>query len=138
VIFHVLDTNIVSLLLRGDPLVTERFTAILTPDNLIIACPLVWYEVRRGLLKRDARRQMSRFEELFQAFIWQDYTVADWTLAAELWAQRQTQGSPIADADLLIGVFARRRSAILATNNESDFLSLGVSIENWTKPSGDD
>ena len=132
--FYVLDTNIISLLLRGDPVVTARFRSSLIPENLVIACPLVWYEIRRGLLKRDARRQTSHFEELFQTFIWQDYTIADWTLATELWAIRQTQGLPIADADLLIAVFARKRSAILATNNESDFQALGVRIENWTKP----
>ena len=120
--------------MRGDPIVITRFNAVLTPENLVIACPLVWYEIRRGLLRRDARRQMTRFEELFQTFIWQDYGIADWTLAATLWAARQARGLPIADADLLIGVFARIRAATLATNNEADFAALGIRIENWTKP----
>ncbi len=130
--FYVLDTNIVSLILRRDAPTLKRFEAILVPDNLIIACPLVWYEVRRGLLKRDAQRQMRRFLELFATFAWQDYTQADWALAADLWAERHKQGLPIEDADLVIGAFARSRSAVLATNNASHFQRLGIIIEDWS------
>lgn len=75
---------------------------------------------------------MKRFEELFATFVWQDYTLVDWSLAATLWAQRRTQGIPIGDADLLIGVFAINRDAILITDNEKDFIELGVVVENWT------
>jgi len=69
---------------------------------------------------------MAHFEEMFKAFIWQDYTSADWILAADLWSHRHKRGLPVADADLLIGVFARNRNAILVTNNELDFQDLAV------------
>jgi tRNA(fMet)-specific endonuclease VapC len=128
---YVLDTNIISLLLRRDSGVLTRFEAILTDDNLIIGCPLVWYEVQRGLLKRDARRQLQEFNALFAAFAWQDYTSADWILASQLWADRQKLGLPVADADLLIGSFARTRNAVLVTNNVADFQNLNVSIQSW-------
>jgi len=39
----------------------------------------------------------------------------------------------ILKTDVLIGVFAYNRDAVLVTNNEKDFLSLGVTVENWTK-----
>ncbi len=132
--FYVLDTNIISLLLRNDSTTLAHFNDILLPDNLIIGCPLVWYEVQRGLLKRDARRQADHFHDLFQTFIWQDYTEADWALAATLWAQRFRQGLPVADADLLIGAFSIVRNAVLVTNNAPDFDRLGISIENWSHP----
>jgi predicted nucleic acid-binding protein len=85
------------------------------------------------LLAKNAQVQMQRFEALFELFVWQDYVAADWSLAATLWTQRCAQGKPISDADLLIGVFARNRSAILVTNNEKDFVGLGVTVENWLK-----
>jgi predicted nucleic acid-binding protein len=45
---YVLDTNIVSLILRGDTQVRENFEKIVNPDNIILGCPVVWYELRRG------------------------------------------------------------------------------------------
>lgn len=130
---YVLDTNIVSLWLRHDGKVSTRLRQTLTPDNVVIACPIVWYEVRRGLLAKGATIQLKGLENLFASFMWQDYIHADWLLAADLWKQRRAMGIPVADADLLIGVFARNRTAILVTNNEKDFVHLGVRIENWTK-----
>lgn len=94
---------------------------------------MVWHEIRRGLLAKDAKLQMRLFEILFDQFEWQDYQRDDWTRAAELWVKRRKQGAPISDADLLIAVFALNRNAILVTNNEKDFIGLGVSIENWLK-----
>jgi tRNA(fMet)-specific endonuclease VapC len=131
---YVLDTNIVSLILRGDTQVRENFEKIVNPDNIILGCPVVWYELRRGLVAKDARRQVRRFEALFATFQWQNLTFRDWSLAATLWAQRRVQGMPVSDADLLIAVFARIRNAILVTNNEKDVVGLGVVIENWTEP----
>jgi predicted nucleic acid-binding protein len=130
---YVLDTNVVSLILRDDPVAISAFGRVSTPENHILGCPVVWYELRRGLLVRDARRQMSRLEELFATFAWQEYTRDDWSLAAALWAQRRAQGRPITDADLLIAVFARNRGAVLVTDNEKDFDTLGVAVENWLK-----
>lgn len=92
---------------------------------------MVWYEVRRGLLAKDAQSQMKNFEKLFSLYIWQDYTPKDWELASTLWAQRRTSGRPVADADLFIAVFAINRNAVLVTDNEKDFDGLGVQVENW-------
>jgi predicted nucleic acid-binding protein len=83
---YVLDTNIVSLILRGDTQVRENFEKIVNPDNIILGCPVVWYELRRGLVAKDARRQVRRFEALFATFQWQNLTFRDWSLAATLWA----------------------------------------------------
>jgi hypothetical protein len=44
--FYVFDTNTVSLILRRHPTVLGQLDHALTPDNLIIGCPLVWYELR--------------------------------------------------------------------------------------------
>ena len=127
---YVLDTNIISLILREHPAVTARMNAI-SMGNIVLGCPMVWHEVRRGLLARDAKAQMALFENLFATFQWQDYTRDDWSLAAEWWAQRRAAGQPIADADLLIAVFAHNRNAALVTDNEKDFADLGVNVENW-------
>lgn len=130
---YVPDTNAVSAILDQDARVLARFYAALSQDAVILSCPMVWYEIRRGLLAKDARAQMRDFEKLFASFAWQDYVEADWALAATLWAQRRAKGRPISDADLLIAVFTRNRTATLITDNAKDFESLGVTVENWTK-----
>lgn len=130
---YVLDTNIVSFILREDATVKASFRRASTPQSQFLGCPVVWYEVRRGLLAQNATRQLMRFSALFSTFTWQDYTLRDWELAAELWAQRRAQGRPAPDADLLNGVFARNRDAVLVTDNEKDFVGLGLTIENWLK-----
>ena len=66
---YVFDTSIVSLILRRDPAVLKRLSEILMPDNHILGCPLVWHELRRGLLAKDAKGQMKRFEDLFATLL---------------------------------------------------------------------
>ncbi len=130
---YVLDTNIVSLILRENPGVIQNFEVRSPPDNIFLGCPIVYYEIRRGMLAKSARQQLGRFENLFALFKWQDYTREDWELAGVLWALRRSIGRQISDADLLIGVFARNRQAILVTDNEKDFERLDVALENWKK-----
>jgi predicted nucleic acid-binding protein len=65
---YVLDTNIISLLLRQNTAILTNFSKILTSDHTVLACPMVWYELRRGLLAKDAKGQMQRAEALFVTF----------------------------------------------------------------------
>ncbi|MFN8421466.1 MAG: PIN domain-containing protein [Anaerolineae bacterium] len=126
-----MDTNIISLLLRENANVVARMDVVTNEQNRFIGCPTVWYEVRRGLLTRDAKKQAAKFEALFNIFEWQDYATDDWKLASELWARRVLMGRPVSDADLLIAVFAINRDAVLVTDNEKDFAELGAKVENW-------
>jgi tRNA(fMet)-specific endonuclease VapC len=130
---YVLDTNTIAAILRNDPSALERFDAVALPTHTVLVCPMVWYEVRRGLLAKRADKQMRLFDDLVATFEWQDYTPQDWSLAASLRAQRRGQGKPIQDADLLIAVFALNRQAILVTDNEKDFVDLGLTTENWVR-----
>ncbi|MBL8161907.1 MAG: PIN domain-containing protein [Anaerolineae bacterium] len=128
---YVLDTNILSLILRRNANLDARLKAIIRPENIIWGCPIVWYELRRGLLANDAKMQMRLFEELFATFNWDDFTRADWSLAANWWMKRRNAGLPVSDADLMIAVFAYNRDAVLVTNNAKDFQLLDVHLENW-------
>ncbi len=130
---YVLDTNIVSQILRQNSDVVQRFNNAATSANQFLGCPMVWFESRRGLLAKDAKLQNRHLDQMFSRFQWQDYDRDDWVLAATLWAKRRASGIPIGDADLLIAVFTINRNAMLVTDNEKDFVDLGVSVENWTK-----
>lgn len=130
---YVLDTNIITSVLRPDKDIENRYLKVLSDGHTFIGCPVVYYEVKRGLLAQDNRRKMALFESMFyDVFEWRDYTKNDWILASGLWAKRKTLGRPIEDADLFIAVFALNNNATIVTNNTKDFAELGVTLEDWT------
>jgi tRNA(fMet)-specific endonuclease VapC len=128
---YVLDTNTIVRVVREDSNSLQNFQRVFIPTNRIYGCPMVWYEARRGLLFKDAHARMNKFAELFQLLYWDEFGFADWKLATDLWSHRQKLGKPIGDADLMIAVYAMNRNATLVTDNEKDFVDLGVNIENW-------
>lgn len=121
---YLLDTNIISLLLRRDPVIERRLEEAFAANATIVLSPIAFYETKRGLLKRDAKKQMAFFERPSPKFVWRDLERQDWEEAARLWAEREKKGQPIEDADLMIAVQAKRLGAILVTDNEKDFEGL--------------
>ncbi len=130
---YVLDSNIVIALLRSDPKAIQAVAHAAAVNADLWLCPVVFYETLRGLLYRDAKRQAQTFLSYAAAMTWDDLTQADWQEAARLWAELRRQGRQVADADLLIGVYALQRQAIVVTTNEKHFASLGAQTEDWLK-----
>lgn len=60
---YALDTNIISFSLKENKTVVDNIRAALKDGHSIIIPPIVYYEVRRGLLKKDARKQTAAFDE---------------------------------------------------------------------------
>ena len=97
-----------------------------------LSCPIVFYELWRGLSYGGADRQLEELNALAGALQWVDYDRAMWVEAARLWADRRRHGRTHDDADLLIASFARRLRATLVTNNTADFTDLDVPVIDWT------
>jgi len=130
-----LDTNIISFLLRGRSEVRARYDAIKgAADTRFVLSPVVDYEIRRYLLLKGATRNLTQYEALIAPWDKLPFDAAHWADAATLWAERHRQGSPIADADLLIAVTAIQQHAVLVTNNTSHFQDLGLRLEDWCQP----
>jgi len=55
---YALDTNILSFFLKNNRTVIKRVQDVLMLGHEIIIPPMVYYEVRRGLIKKDAHRQL--------------------------------------------------------------------------------
>ena len=129
----VLDTNIISFLLRGNAAVRGGLNAARQgADSLFILSPVVDYEIRRYLLLKGATRNMAQYEALIAQWVEPAFDGAHWQQAAILWAERHRSGQPIDDADLLIAVTALRQNATLVTNNTSHFIGLGLRMEDWS------
>jgi toxin FitB len=125
----VLDTNVVSELMRLDPSpAVARFTLA---------------EIRFGIdrLPGGRRKQvlLSAADDIFAAF--GDQVPPVDTAAAEHYAaiaaDREGAGESVAGFDALIAAVCRSRGAALATRNASDFEATGIKIvDPWREPPG--
>ena len=128
----VLDTNILSQILRRNAPALARLREAADHDDDLFMCPVVFYELSRGLSYRGADRQLEDLNAFVRTLQWVDYDRTMWVEAAGLWADRRRHGRSHDDADLLIAAFARRLRATLVTNNTADFTDLEVPIVDWT------
>lgn len=127
---YVLDTNILTYLLQGKQPTIDRLAEAASSDAAIFLCPVVRYEIRRGLLDKGATTQLKRFERLAADLIWAEFERPMWDEAADSWAARKRRGRSRQDADLLIAAYARTLRATVVTN-DPDFEGLDVPLENW-------
>ena len=128
----VLDTNTISQILRRNAAAITHLSEAARHDDDLYMCPVVFYEIWRGLLDRRANRQLAEFNTFARTLNWVDYDRPMWMAAAELWADQRRRGRTHDDADLLIAAFTRRLRATLATNNTADFVDLDVPLVDWT------
>lgn len=129
---YVLDTNVVSRLLKNELQVLKRLYSVKVRRAVVLLCPIVSYEIRRGLMKKGATRQLTFFETWCASHLrWDDLDRPVWDEAATLWAQCQCSGAPRHDNDLLIAAHAKMRNATVVTNNVRHFQDLRVPVEDW-------
>ena len=122
---YLLDTNVITAVLKRDPCVLEQLRAKLRANCRILISAVVYYEIKRGLLKRDAMRQLADFEEMARHWMWLDVQRAHWEAAAAQWAMCRNAGVAVNDADLLLAIQARLAQAIVVTN-DGDFRHFDV------------
>jgi tRNA(fMet)-specific endonuclease VapC len=127
---YLLDTNIVTAMLKRDRCVVKELRAKLRANSHILISAVVYYEIKRGLFKRDAMRQLAEFEEMAKSWEWLDVNRSHWEAAAAIWARCQRAGISPNDADLLVAAQARLARAIVVTH-DSDFDHLDVVREDW-------
>ena len=58
-----LDTDILSEFLRGNPKVIAKVDEYLKEHGFINLSIITYYEILNGLLYKDARKQLAKFEE---------------------------------------------------------------------------
>lgn len=128
---YVLDTNIVSDLLKRYPQVTDQIERHLSNDELLYLCQPVHYETLRGLIRKGATSQIQRLENnLRPVFEWVALTDDDWLQAARYWALATSRGRQLSDVDLLIAAIATRLDAVIVSS-DADFDALPVKRQNW-------
>jgi tRNA(fMet)-specific endonuclease VapC len=130
---YMLDTNAVSAVMRGNPLMDERLLQLDPADWCISA--VTHSEICCGLSLRPEATTLIRAADAFLAVA----TTLAWDATAaaahgRLRAQLRQAGTPIGDFDEMIAAHALSVGAVLVTSNERHFRQIsGLTVENWIR-----
>ncbi len=129
---YVLDTNIVTALLKGNESVKDRLKNVVMRGEDIFISAICYYEIKRGLLDANAAIKLSKFNQfckLFRILMLDTQSIFD--RATEIYVNLKQKGELINDADILIASSAMEHDLILVTS-DSDFNRIpDIKIENW-------
>ena len=129
-----LDTDILSEFLRGNPKVIVNVDEHLKEFGFISLSIITYYEILNGLLYKDARKQMKRFEDLVELNKVIPLTLRTAKISALIQADLRKKGTEIGHTDTLIAGIAIANRMQLITNNTDHFKRIkGLEIANWTK-----
>lgn len=129
---YVLDTNIVSYILRGEQSVAGMYRAEGMKGNEFVLPPVVRYEIIRGLLAKAAMKKLENFEKFCENFDIVEINTPVWHKAAEIYAHLQKMGKSREDADILIAAFCIVNGYTLVTNNTKHFRHVdNLKLVNW-------
>jgi tRNA(fMet)-specific endonuclease VapC len=108
-----IDTDILSALMRKHPAVVARGKAYLAEHGQFTLSVITRYEILRGLKAKAAHQQATAFER---------FCAGNLVLPM------------IGDADILIAASALAHGLGVTTNNEQHFRQVtGLHVENWLK-----
>jgi tRNA(fMet)-specific endonuclease VapC len=131
-IVYSLDTNIISYLLKRDTQVFSKLYNALDSGNECIISPIVYYEVKRGLLAVNAASQLLLFQSWCFEFSIGQMNDLVWDKAVDLYVAQRRQGRPTEDADLFIAAFCIVNDYTLVTNNTKHFETItSLKHVNW-------
>jgi tRNA(fMet)-specific endonuclease VapC len=129
---YLLDTNIVSLLIRREQSITRRFYSLKALDKKFYISGITYFEIRRGLLAKNALAQMKRFERLqglFEIVMLDDLAIFE--QAAIIYANLKTRGLIIQSEDILIAATGMIKGLTVVSRDEDLARIEGLNLENW-------
>lgn len=129
-----LDTDILSELLKQHPLVLQQVRTYPAEHERLAFSIMTRYELLRGLKAKQARTQEAAFTLLCQASLILPLTDQVVDRAATLYGDLHRQGALLPDADLLIAATALEAQRTLVTNNLAHFQRVpNLVIETWKR-----
>lgn len=128
---YILDTNVIADRMRAVEPVSTRLKQTVAAGNEIYLCKPVHYEVLRGLHHTRATTKLQIYQKTIVPLLAPlPLTDADWTQAAQFWADARKRGKQLSDVDLLLAALANRLNAVVVSA-DADFDALPITRENW-------
>jgi hypothetical protein len=136
----VLDTNVVSELMRPEPNPAVLAWVDAQSDRDLWLCSVAVSELLYGLARLPMGSRRAQLTQAFEAMLDEDlagrvlaYDLPAAVVYADLVSAREQLGQPLAMADAQIAATCLAHGARLATRNVRDFEGLGLSwINPWT------
>ncbi len=130
----ILDTDTISYYFRNNSLAIQKVDKFLKEFGLINISVVTYYEVMNGLLYKDAKAQLPKFERFAELNNVIPLTLDAARNAASIYADLRKKGITIGHNDVMIAACAIENDFILITNNSSHFKHIdGLEIDNWIK-----
>ena len=127
-----LDTDILSAFLRGNMAVINSVDEHLKEYGFVSLSVITYYEIMNGLLYKDAKKQLTRFEEFVSLNKVIPLSVRMAKTASVIQADLRSKGSEIGHTDTLIAATAIVSELQLVTNNTDRFKRIkGLQFTNW-------
>ena len=128
---YLLDTNTVSYLIKGHPIVSQRIANV--PIAALCISVITEAELHFGLAKRPEATRLHLVVEEFLKRV----DVLPWESAiakkyGTIRANLERQGKTLAPLDMLITAHALSADAVLITNDKAFNQVGGLTIEDWT------
>ena len=135
-----LDTDVLSALMRAEPAMAVMKWLDRQPESSIWTTSITVMEIRYGLQIMPMGRRRQRMVEELEAVLREEieeryapFDVAAAQHAAALMALRKTRGRPVDLRDTMIAGIALSTRATIATRNTAHFADLSVPVVNpWT------
>jgi predicted nucleic acid-binding protein len=127
-----IDTDILSEFLRDNPKVVLNVDKYLQEYSVIKFSIITYYEILNGLLYKDAKKQLARFEAFVKLNNVIPLSLPIATIAAKIQAELRKNGTEIGHTDTLIAGTALVNNLQLVTNNTAHFQRIKeLEIANW-------
>ncbi|GAA6620496.1 type II toxin-antitoxin system VapC family toxin [Scytonema sp. NUACC26] len=129
-----LDTNILSYFLRGKIEVVTKLNEYSQFYEYLTFSILSYYEIKSGLLYKDAKNLLSKFEELANESEILPLTVKTMNIASKIYVELRTKGLLIPPIDILIAASSIEYGYLLVTANTKHFENISdLTLENWAE-----
>ena len=136
---YVLDTNIITALMKNDKKVWEKLDEKIFRGENVFMNGISYYEIKRGLLAVRTDKKKSNKSKKENIFDWlckkigilflDDQEIFD--TASKIYARLKQEGNLIPDADILIAALVISRNMILVSD-DSDFSRIEyMDVVNW-------
>jgi predicted nucleic acid-binding protein len=112
----------------------EKVDAYLNEYGFINISIITYYEILNGLLYKDAKKQLKKFEEFVELNKVIPLTIKMAEKAASIQAELRRKGTEIGHTDTLIAGIAITSKLQLITNNTQHFKRIKeLQLANWIK-----
>lgn len=130
----ILDTNIISYFLRGNAKVVDKLSQYSQFYDAITFSLLTYYEIKSGLLYKNASNLLSQFEQLADESEILPLSIATMDTASIVYADLRRRGLLIPPIDIFIAAAAIEHNYLLVTANLRHFAMIqNLDCENWAE-----